>query len=57
MKERLILVTDCNIKDAIGLWYTNKYSTLIDKISNTFNEEITHLSLTHNTLHSLTSYV
>ena len=57
MKQRMILITDCNIKDAIGLWYCNNYSSLIDKVSNTFQQEITHCSFTHNTLHSLTSYL
>ena len=58
MKQRMILITDCNIKDAIGLWYCNSYSSLIDKVSNTFkHQEITYCSFTHNTLHSLTSYL
>ena len=58
MKQRMILITDCNIEDAIGLWYCNSYSSLIDKVSNTFkHQEITYCSFTHNTLHSLTSYL
>ena len=57
MKQRMILITDCNIEDAIGLWYCNSYSSLIDKVSNTFQQEITYCSFTHNTLHSLTSYL
>jgi len=57
MTERMILITDCNIKDAIGLWYCYSYSNLIDKVEDIFNQEITHCSFTHNTLNSLTSYL
>ena len=52
-----LLVTQCNLIDAIGIWEVDSYSALIPKIERTLGHKDSRIDYTANLLHSLTSYL
>ncbi len=52
-----LLVTNCNLNDAIGIWEVDYESQLCKKISDTLGEKVTFIKYTPKLLHSLTSFL
>ena len=52
-----LLVTKCNLIDAICIWEVDSYSALIPKIERTLGHKVSSIDYTSNLLHPLTSYL
>ena len=52
-----LLVTKCNLIDAICIWEVDSYSALIPKIERTIGFKVLDLDYTANLIHPLTSYL
>tara|TARA_R100000458_G_C8205847_1_gene194917 strand:+ start:144 stop:308 length:165 start_codon:yes stop_codon:yes gene_type:complete len=52
-----LLVTNCNLNDAIGIWEVDYESQLCNKINDTLGEKVTFIKYTPNRPHSLTSFL
>lgn len=52
-----LLVTNCNLNDAIGIWEVDYESQLCKKINDTLGEKVTFIKYTPNLIHSLTSFL
>ena len=52
-----LLVTNCNLNDAIGIWEVDYESQLFKKISDTLGQKVTFIKYTPNLIHSLTSFL